>query len=69
MTQKEGYSAMYLFLENWYKITKSEDIGELLSLMEFLDDGGPVDSAMWEYWEDAMHRVKSGDEPSSKKLI
>ena len=68
MKIKEGYEAMIYFLTNWYAITKSDDIGEILSLMESLEDGKPADSIMWDYWEEAIEKVRKNGEPPIKVL-
>ena len=39
----------FYFISKWYEITKSDDIGELLSMMQGLEDGEPADPAMWDY--------------------
>ena len=68
MTEKEGYQALFYFLEKWYGITKSDDIGEILSLMECLEDGEPADPVMWDYWQKAIEKAKLQGSPPTKKL-
>ena len=68
MTEKQGFDSAFYFLLKWYGITKSDDIGELLSLMECLDDGEPADPVMWDYWKEAFEKVKKEGRPSIKKL-
>ena len=68
MNKKEAYEALFYFLEKWYNITKSDDIGEMLSLMEYLEDGKPADPVMWDYWIEAIEKVKSKGSPPIKVL-
>lgn len=58
LTIKEAYMAMFKYLDGLYDSTKSEDLGDFLSSMQLLDDGMPVDSAVWEDWLDAVKKVK-----------
>ncbi len=60
LTKKEAYLAMYSFLEHEYEMTKSDDIGGLLGGMSLLQDGGTVDPAALQDWEDAIKKVKAG---------
>ena len=68
MTEKEGYNTAFYFLQKWYEITKSDDIGELLSLMEPLDDGEPADPIMLDYWKDAFEKAKKEGRLPKKEL-
>lgn len=68
MTNKESYNAVFHFLYKWYEITKSDDIGELLSLMEPLEDGEPADPAMWDYWLEAINIMREKGAPDNKTL-
>ena len=49
--------AMYSFLDNYYQLTKSDDVGGLLGSMSLLNDGRSADPAIQEEWEEAI--VKS----------
>ena len=60
LTKQEAYLAMYAFLEEQYRTTKSDDIGSLLGGMSFLEDGKPVDMAEWEIWLESIEKVKQG---------
>lgn len=44
---EEAYLAMIKFLEKYYFLTKSDEIGGLLSGMSIIGDGKPLDMAMW----------------------
>ena len=51
LTDKEAYEAMFAFLEQVYKRTKSDDIGSLLGNIGYLPDGEPADPAIWGDWQ------------------
>ena len=54
LTEKEAFLAMYSFLDEYYQITKSDDIGSLLGSMSLLQDGGTVDPAIQSSWLQAV---------------
>ncbi len=58
ITVREAYKAMYIYLEELYNMTESEDLGEFLGSMSLLEDGMPADEAMWEDWLDAVKKCK-----------
>jgi hypothetical protein len=47
LTEKEAFDAMVLFLEKFYAITESDDVGALLGSMMVLEDRGTADPAVW----------------------
>lgn len=55
---KEAYNAMIEFLDRYYEITKSDDVGSLLGGMMFLEDGSTMDSAVWNDWLECVEKVK-----------
>lgn len=57
---KIAYMAMYKFLDDYYQLTKSEDIGGLLGSMSLIEDGNPADSAIWEEWLSAIDAAIHG---------
>jgi hypothetical protein len=57
LNEKEAYKAMVLFLEKYYSLSKSDDIGGLLGSMIILEDGKPVDSALWGDWIEAVNEI------------
>ena len=59
-TTKEAYLAMFSFLENYYELTKSDDIGSLLGSMSLLQGGGTADPAIWKEWLEAIARMEKG---------
>lgn len=56
---KEAYKAMYLYLENLYEMTGSQDLAGFLGGMSMMDDGRPVDDAVWKDWLEAVEKAKS----------
>lgn len=68
LTKKEAYLAMFAFLDEYYNLTKSDDIGGLLGSMSLLADGHPSDPAMLEDWLEAIDKVKSNQVDASLKL-
>lgn len=68
LTKQEAYLAMFAFLDEYYDITKSEDIGALLGNMSLLEDGYPADPTMLEDWLRAIEKVQSNQIDASLKL-
>ncbi len=60
LTEKQAFLAMYSFLDEYYQITKSDDVGSLLSSMSLLEDGGTADPAILSEWKDAVKKVLEG---------
>jgi hypothetical protein len=60
LSEQEAYAAMFVFLENRYKLMDSDDLGALLGSMSLLPSGGTVDPAIWEEWLAAIKDAKSG---------
>ena len=50
LTPLQAFNAMSKFLDTYYKKTLSDDLGVLLSSMEFLEDNETVDAATWDDW-------------------
>lgn len=65
---KEGYEAMMYMLLNYYELTGSTDLTDILSGGEYAANGKPADSAFWEYWLEAIERLRR-EGPKYKKLI
>ena len=51
---QEAYNAMFEFLASYYERTQSDDVGALLGSMSLLDDGKPVDPAVWQDWRTSL---------------
>jgi hypothetical protein len=58
LTKREAYAAMFVFLEEIFQRTESDDLAALLGGMSLLKDGGTADPAAWADWEAAVHKVK-----------
>lgn len=54
MNEVQAYKVMFKFLDKYYQQTGSDDIGALLGSLQLLEDGKPVDSAMWGEWRRAI---------------
>lgn len=61
MTVPEAYRAMFLFLEKeWVLTGKPDELGSLLGSMSTLEDGSPVDPAIWPQWLEAVKAAREG---------
>lgn len=58
---ENSYKAMYLFLYRLYEMTGSDDLAGFLGSMSLLEDGKPVDSAIWEDWINAVDDTLKND--------
>lgn len=69
ITEKEGYEAMLYMLQAFYEGTGSNDLTDILSGGEYwLRDNAPADTAFWEYWLEAIEKVKNEGPPPLKIL-
>lgn len=50
LNQLQAFNAMTQFLDFYYKKNLSDDLGMLLSSMDFLEDNETADPATWEDW-------------------
>lgn len=62
LTEKQAFRAMVLFLEDFYKHTKSDDVAVLLGSMMFLEDGTTADPAVWQVWLESVENILSRGE-------
>lgn len=60
LTIEESYKSMVNFLEKYYQRTNSDDIGGLLGDIMLIDEGITADPASWNYWLEAVEKIKSG---------
>jgi hypothetical protein len=58
MDSSHAYKAMLLFLERYYEMTNSDELGALLGSMNLLEDGKPADGAIWDEWMQAIQDVE-----------
>ena len=69
ITEKEGYEAMLYMLKAYWETTGSNDLTDILSGGEYWPiQNRPADSAFWEYWLDAIEKVRRDGSPPLKKL-
>ena len=54
MDKHEAYKAMYRFLHKQYSLSEGVLVVDLLSWMALLNEGEPMDPAMWSDWENAL---------------
>ena len=59
LTVEEAYGAMYRYLQRHLERTGSKEIAELLGGMSLLEDGTPVDPAVWSDWLEAVQDVRA----------
>ena len=69
ITEKEGYEAMLYMLKSFWEETGSSDLTDILSGGEYWPiPNRPADSAIWEYWLEAIDKVKTEGPPPIKVL-
>lgn len=57
LSLEQSYLAMQLFLEKYYNLTGSDDIGSLLGSMQMSDDGKTMDPAIWDDWLSSVEKT------------
>ena len=60
ITEKQGYEAMIYMLEAYWESTGSNDLTDILSGGS-VKVGKVIDTAYWEYWLEAIDKVKNED--------
>ncbi len=56
---KEGYEAMLYCIKAYWENSGSNDLTDILSGGEYWEGTDePADSAFWEYWTEAIEKVK-----------
>lgn len=69
ITEKEGYEAMFYMLKAFWETTGSNDLTDILSGSEYwLGPDRPADIVFWEYWLEAIEKVKKEGPPPLKIL-
>jgi len=58
LDEMTAYHAMIAFLEKYYRLTGSDEIGALLGSMQLLEDRKSVDPAIWNDWLEAVSSVR-----------
>ena len=70
LNAKEGYKAMFLFLEELYSsMGQDVQLGEILGAMSLIGDKMPADAALWKIWTDSIKKLKDSDPDISLKFI
>jgi len=61
LTVLQAYKIMFVFVYSYYNMLgKPPEIGDMLSDCLLIQDGIPVDQAMWDDWLNAVEKVLSG---------
>ena len=68
LTYKEGYEAMLYMLYNYWKLTDSDDLTDILSGGEYIALNTPADPLFWKYWLEAIEQVRKDGPPPLKEL-
>jgi hypothetical protein len=69
ISEKEGYEAMLYMLRAYLEATELIDLTDILSGGEYWGEvGKPADTAFWEYWLEAIQKVKKDGPPPLKEL-
>ena len=64
ITEKEGYEAMLCMLKAYFEATESKDLTDILSGGGYWGETNkPMDTAYWEYWLEAIEKVKKDGPP------
>jgi hypothetical protein len=70
ITEKEGYDAMLYMLSAYWEASGSNDLTAILSGGEYWFGANiPTDTAYWEYWLEAIDKVKREGPPPLKILF
>lgn len=69
LTIRQAFEAMFFFLEDYYQMTKSDDIGLLLSILTVQDDDITSDPAGWHDWMKSVQRVLWPDTPAHRQML
>jgi len=69
ITEKQAYAAMFQFLDRQYEFRKSDVLGDLLSEMSLLPDGGTADPAVAYHWLRAVNSVVTSGEAGKLQPI
>jgi hypothetical protein len=68
ISDKEGYEAMLYMLYDYWKLSGSIDLTDILSGGEYISEDTPADSVFWIYWLEAIEKVKKNGPPPFKIL-
>jgi hypothetical protein len=60
LDEKTAFKAMTLFLEDyWNRVGRPGELGDLLSGLQLLADGQPMDPAHWADWLRALEAARA----------
>ena len=59
LTSLQAFYDMQEFLEVYFKKTSSDELGALLSCMQFLEDGQTADPVLWEDWKSILKTTQN----------
>ncbi|USD22788.1 hypothetical protein MJO52_06525 [Microbulbifer variabilis] len=60
LTKEQAFLAMFSFLDGYFQLTKSDDVGGLLGSMSLLSGGGSADTGVQEEWNEAVEKAING---------
>ena len=60
LTSEQAYFAMFAFLEEFYAKRKWDDIGALLGLLAYWQDGMPASPKIMSDWEESVQKARAG---------
>ncbi len=60
---------MLYMLATYWEFTGSNDLTDILSGGEYVEKDTPADIAFWEYWLDAIEKVRTDGPPPLKELV
>ncbi len=68
-TKEEAYEIAYYFLDDLYRMTKSDDLAGFLGGMSLSVDGEPMDPAVIGDWDRAVEKFKQQRNDGKKPYI
>lgn len=69
ITEKESYDAMLYFLDNFRKLTGSNEITDILGPASYvLEKDTPLEIMFWVYWLEAIEQVRKFGPPPPDPL-
>lgn len=69
LTIRQAFQATQNFLSEYYRMTNSEDIALLLSILTVQDDDATSDPAGWHDWMRSVQKVCFPDTPENHRLL
>ncbi len=75
LTVRQAFDAMVQFLENWYQLTGSEGVGNLLSGLQLAwrdpvsGERWTADPALWDDWMASVQKIMFPETPENHQLL